>query len=76
MVTGWIDITKICTSLAGFNKKKLPGPDGFKPIIFEHLPPNGIEALLHIYKACIALAYTPALWKDTKVIFLSGQSGA
>ena len=52
------------------NKKKSPGPDGIKPVVFEHLPANFIQQLIFIYKCCIHFEYTPVLWKDTKVIFI------
>ena len=32
----WIDVHKIKEALAGFEKKKSPGPDGVKPLVFEH----------------------------------------
>ena len=65
----WIDIDKIKKSLGHFQDKKSPGPDSLKPIIFQHLSLNVLSALMFIYKATIALAYTPRLWKETKVIF-------
>ena len=67
----WIDTTKIKHALEGFEKKKSPGPDGLKPLIFEHLPNKFIEAVEVIYKTCIHLGYTPKAWKKTKVIFIS-----
>ena len=53
-----------------FNKKKSPGPDGIKPIVFDHLPTNFRKQLILIFKCCLHLHYTPTLWKDTKVIFI------
>ena len=67
----WINPRKINQALAGFEKKKSPGPDGIKPLIFEHLPPQFIETLNIIYRACIHLGYTPKEWKRTRVIFIS-----
>ena len=67
----WITPQLIVTALGGFEKKKSPGPDGIKPLIFEHLPPEFISALELVYKSCIHLGYTPKLWKKTKVIFIS-----
>ena len=67
----WIDIPKIKRSLGGFEKKKSPGPDGLKPLVFEHLPEAFLEVLQIIYKASIHLGYTPKQWKRTKVIFIS-----
>ena len=34
----WISLEKIKEALEGFEKKKSPGPDGIKPLVFEHLP--------------------------------------
>ena len=67
----WIDIAKIREALTGFEKKKSPGPDGLKPLIFEHLPEKFLEVLETIYKSSIHLGYTPKAWKRTKVIFIS-----
>ena len=67
----WINPAKIRRALDGFKKKKSPGPDGIKPLIFEHLPPTFLTTLETIYKACIHLGYTPKAWKRTRVIFIS-----
>ena len=66
----WIDMDKTIEALRGFDKKKSPGPDGLRPLIFEHLPGCLLEYLMIIYKSCIFLHYTPKLWRDTKVIFI------
>ena len=49
----WIDVDKIKAALAGFEKKKSPGPDGIKPLVFEHLPPEFLRVLETIYKSAI-----------------------
>ena len=67
----WIDPVKIKDSLAGFEKKKSPGPDGIKPLVFDKLTDTFIEVLQIIYKSSIHLGYTPKAWKKTKVIFIS-----
>ena len=41
----WINQDQIRASLAGFEKKKSPGPDRLKPAIFKHLPGNIIDYL-------------------------------
>ena len=46
----WINHNLICQALAGFEKKKSPGPDGIKPLVFEHLTDNFIEYLQVVYK--------------------------
>ena len=67
----WICQTKIRKALDMFEKKKSPGPDGIKPLVFEHLPTKFTEVLEIIYKSAIHLSYTPKEWKRTKVIFIS-----
>ena len=66
----WLNEDLLNKAFMKFNKKKSPGPDGFKPIIFDHLPSNFKKQLIFIYKCCIYFHYTPVLWKDTKVIFI------
>ena len=67
----WISPDLITRALLGFEKKKSPGPDDIKPLLFEHLPPEFISYLTLIYKSAMHLGYTPKLWKQTKVIFIS-----
>ena len=59
----WISVEKVKAALEGFCKKKSPGPDGLKPIIFHHIPPNVLEHITSLYRCCVSLAYTPRLWK-------------
>ena len=67
----WIDAQKIAKALTDFEKKKSPGPDGIKPLVFEHLPREFLSVIEIIYKSSIHLGYTPKAWKKTKVIFIS-----
>ena len=66
----WINVDLIRSALCGFKSKKSPGPDEIRRIIFPHLTNNILEQLCIIYKACIALRFTPTLWKEAKVIFI------
>ena len=68
--SNWINLPLLNKAMKKFNKKKSPGPDGLKPIVFDHLPLNFKEHILFIYKCCIHFHYTPVKWKDTKVIFI------
>ena len=52
-------------------KRKRAGPDGIKPLVFEHLPNKFLEVLETIYKSSTHLGYTPKAWKKTRVIFIS-----
>ena len=70
MFDEWINLDKLRNSLQGFDNKKSPGPDGLKPIIFQHLPANVLKFILLIYKSCIALEFTPKVWKATKVVYI------
>ena len=68
--SGWINGDRAKLAMAGFEKKKSPGPDNLKPVLFEHLDTDMIEFLVTIFKATIYLAYTPKLWRETKIIFI------
>ena len=66
----WIHLDILQLALNSFKAKKSPGPDGIRPIIFKYFPKNIQQTLLVIYKACIALHFTPTIWKDATVIFI------
>ena len=66
----WINEDLLSKAMQKFNKKKSPGPDGMKPIIFDHLPANVKQFLVFLFKCCVHFNYTPIKWKDTKVIFI------
>ena len=68
--TDWINHDLVRAAMSVFQKKKSPGPDNIKPIIFEHLPDNFINHLVFLYRATILLRYTAIKWKGTKVIFI------
>ena len=65
-----VSLEKVKRALKGFNSKKSPGPDNFKPVIFKHFPKTMYTHIMLIYRACFHLEYTPTLWKDTRVIFI------
>ena len=65
-----VSLEKVKRALKGFNSKKSPGPDNFKPIMFKHFPTDIYKHIMLIYRACFYLEYTPTPWKDTKVIFI------
>ena len=68
--TSWINEELVKEALLKFENKKSPGPDDLKPLIFQFFPPNIIEIFTYIYKACVALGFTPTLWRESKVIFI------
>ena len=57
-------------SMRMFKPYKAPGPDGFKPVMFKHLPAAFFERLAFIYKACLHFHYTPRIWRETWVVFI------
>ena len=60
----WINEEKIIAAFKGFESKKSSGPDGLKPITLKHLPQSMITSIKMIYKASIALHFTPTKWKS------------
>ena len=65
-----ITTDKVKLSLTTFEHKKSPGPDEFKPIMFQHMPQNVIKIITQLYKISIALHHVPKIWRDTRVIFI------
>ena len=66
----WITDKLITQAIHSFKKDKAAGPDNFKPILLQNLPPPIISRLNTLYTACITLGYTPSLWKTSKTIFI------
>jgi ribonuclease HI len=66
----WISDKLISQAIHSFKKDKAAGPDEFKPIVLQNLPPLVISRLCTLYTACISLGYTPTPWKTSKTIFI------
>jgi ribonuclease HI len=66
----WISITKIKNALASFGPNKAAGPDSLKPKVLQELPNIMLAAIKRLFSACLALAYTPAIWRTSKTIFI------
>lgn len=66
----WITPDLVIGALRKFKAKKSPGPDGLKPVIFPYLSKTVVATITFLYKACIALHYTPIKWRESKVIFI------
>ena len=66
----WITDKLISQAIYSFKKDKAAGPDDFKPILLQNLPPSVISRLNTLYTACITLGYTPTPWKTSKTIFI------
>ena len=52
----WITQIHVRRVLMKFKSKKSPGPDNIKPIVFKFLPPNILNVISFIYKACCECA--------------------
>ena len=66
----WITDKLISQAIHSFKKDKAAGPDDFKPILLQNLPPIVISRLNTLFTACISLGYTPTPWKTSKTIFI------
>ena len=66
----YISTELVHRSLKMFKPYKAPGPDGFKPVIFKHLPQIIFERIAFLYRACFHFQYTPPLWRETWVVFI------
>jgi ribonuclease HI len=66
----WITDKLITQAIHSFKPDKAAGPDDFKPILLQNLPPPIISRLNTLYTACISLGFTPSLWKTSKTIFI------
>ena len=66
----WINEERIIAVFKGIESKKSPGPDGIKPIVLKYLPISMIKSIKMIYKASIALHFTPTKWKSSRVVYI------
>ena len=66
----YIDEHKVQESINSFGPKKSAGPDGIKPLILQRLNKDTIKEVVKIFRKVIITGYTPAIWRDMKVIFL------
>jgi len=65
----FISLEKVIWSIKSFGPEKAAGPDGLKPKIIQQLG-IGLERLLILYRASVALGYVPSSWRKSKVIFI------
>eukprot|EP01133_Synstelium_polycarpum_P016836 gene16836-20020_t len=65
----------IKNSISKLSNRKAPGRDGVYNELIKSLPPTGIQALLDIYNACLALEDVPAAWKKGTIypVFKDGH---
>jgi hypothetical protein len=70
MFTDIITPDRLQLAFDGFKTKKSPGPDKLPPLALKHLPPEVIKQTVIIYKAALALNYTPCSWLASRVVFI------
>jgi len=66
----YIDCDLVRLSLKSFGKFKAEGPDGFKPVVLQHLPGNVLKGVVNIYRSSMEVGYVPELWRRMRVIFI------
>lgn len=70
----WINVGNIRKAIDQFTPSKAAGPDGFKPIVLQHLPTTMLQRLGVLFKVSLALEYVPKIWRLSKVIFIPKQA--
>ena len=68
--TDWISIKKMEQVFSDFKSKKSPGTDKLKPIVFKYITRDMLVILEIIYKSMISLNFTPAKWREARVVFI------
>ena len=53
-----------------FGPLKTPGPDEIHPIMVQKSPKEVLEYLCLLFKASIAIGYTPKQWRESTMIFI------
>ncbi len=53
-----------------FGNAKVVGLDGFKPIVFKHLPDNYIKTLRILFVCSLQIGYVPKRWWQSKVTLI------
>ena len=66
----YITTEKVKAAIMSFGWNKSAGPDDFKPIVLQNLNENSYETLTLLFKASVALGYTPKAWRLSKVVFI------
>lgn len=65
-----VTMDRLRWAVDSFDKYKSPGPDGIYPVFLQEGGEMLIKSLLHIFRACLALGYTPKRWREVKVTFI------
>ena len=61
---------RVSWAIDGFAPFKAPGPDGISPAMLQQGKEILIGPLTKVFRACIALGYTPINWRTSRVVFL------
>ena len=66
----YITYEKVLAAVKTFGPRKAPGPDGFSPIVLQHLNEETLRYITAMYKISISSGFTPKAWRKMKVIFI------
>ena len=61
---------RVAWAVGGFQPYKAPGPDGISPAMLQQGKEILLGSLTKVFRACIALGYTPVSWRSSRVVFL------
>jgi ribonuclease HI len=66
----YIDLERVKAALNMFGPDKAAGQDAIKPVILQNLPDNIINRMTILYRACLAMGYTPLAWRLSRAVFI------
>ena len=66
----FITIDSVKAVFNSFGPEKAGGFDEIKPKALQNLPEEMIVRLTTLFRACIALGHTPAIWTKSRVVFI------
>ena len=69
-VVKYITFQKVKAALATFGPYKASGPDGFRPLLLQHLTDDAVSLLTRLYQYSLAIGHTPEVWRKMDVVFI------
>ena len=66
----YISTEKVLIAISMFGADKAAGQDGLKPIVLQNFPLKTIERITVLFRASLALKYTPLAWRLSRAIFI------
>ena len=66
----YVDNERVKTAIHMFGAEKAAGQDSLKPIILQNFPDKVIDRITVLFRASLALQYTPLMWRTSKAIFI------